>query len=78
MIDNVKTLNESYPRVNNAETPAGLYIELKDYNSILKKRGLNTADMMNEVLTKNGLGTVADATASQIPIIVQSFDFEAL
>ena len=78
VIDNVKMLNQDAPRVNNADTPAGLYIELKDYSSILKKRGLNTAEMMNEVLTKNGLSTIAEATASQIPIVVQSFDFEAL
>ena len=71
-------LNQVSPRVNNADTPVGLWIELKAYNSILKKRGLNTAEMTNEVLTKNGLSTIAEATASQIPIVVQSFDFEAL
>ena len=78
VIDNIKMLNQVSPRVNNADTPVGLWIELKAYNSILKKRGLNTAEMTNEVLTKNGLSTIAEATASQIPIVVQSFDFEAL
>lgn len=35
------------------------------------------AEMLHNVLVENGMSTVADATAS-LPIIVQSFEFNAL
>lgn len=35
------------------------------------------AEMLHEVLAKNGMSTIADATAS-LPIIVESFELNAL
>ena len=55
----MRQVSADSPRKNNSYTNVGLYIELKDYNSY-KSKGIDTADMMNDVLTENGIGTIAD------------------
>ena len=69
-------MTEDMPRTENVATTVGLYIELKDYNKYLAK-GIDMASMLDEVLREYDLGTIADCE-STMPIIIQSFDFEAL
>jgi len=38
----------------------GLYIELKDWSWNKLYSGYNTADIMQQILAKNGLGTVEE------------------
>jgi hypothetical protein len=70
-------LNEEYPRTNNSERKVGLSIELKEWQWYLDREGWNTADMIQEVLVKNGLDTI-DGCKDDIPIVIQSFEDEAL
>lgn len=77
VIDNILELEADRPRVTNAETQVGLYIELKDYVSTLADRDFDMAKALHDLLELNGIGNVEDASA-KLPIIVQSFDFAAL
>lgn len=77
VIENVRILNENAPRTVNSERKAGLYIELKDYKDQLADTGYDLAELAFGILSKHGLGTIADCE-SDIPIIIQSFEFEAL
>ena len=76
VINNVNLLVTDAPRTENTGTTVGLYIELKDFNSYLSK-GIDMAELMNDILVANSLGTISDCQDT-MPIIVQSFDFEAL
>jgi len=78
VIDNVRRLTIDHPRNTNSDTPVGLYIELKNYQQNMDFIGLNMADLLNEVLRSNGLGTKADCLATKMPIIIQSFELPAL
>ena len=69
--------NEDAPRLVNTETTVGLYIELKDYNTYLADKGWDLAQMLYDVLSANGLGTIADCE-NTMPIIIQSFDAEGI
>ena len=69
--------NEDAPRIVNTETTVGLYIELKDYNTYLADKGWDLAQMLFDVLSANGLGTIADSE-NTMPIIIQSFDAEGI
>ena len=73
LIETVKMLNEDEP----SATRPGLYIELKDYNNYLSEKGWDLAQMLFSTLDNNGLSNIADSK-DVIPIIIQSFDFEAL
>ena len=76
LIENVIMLNEDAPRTQNKDTKPGLYIELKDYDDYLTK-GWDTAEMLFDVLDHYGLSNWEDAS-KKIPIIIQSFDANAL
>lgn len=77
LIENVMMMIEDGPRKVNKGTPAGLYIELKDYDDKLAK-GNDVAEMLFEVLKAHGISNIADATAYPMPIIIQSFDKNGL
>ena len=77
LIQTVKMLNEDEPRIVNTATTPGLYIELKDYNNYLSEKGWDLAQMLFSTLSNNGLGNISDSKDT-MPIIIQSFDFEAL
>ena len=70
-------LSEEYPRTLNAERRIGLYIELKDWQWNLDYGGNNSADLLHELLAKNGLDTI-ESCSDDIPIVIQSFEIEAL
>lgn len=73
----IRYLNTSYPRTKNTERKIGLYIEIKDWQWNIDWVGHNTADVLYEQLKKNGLDTI-EGCRDDIPIIVQSFELEAL
>lgn len=79
VIEWTQMLNKDYPRRLNSdnEYPVGLYIELKDYTDTLNYLGVDMAEEMDKILSHYGIGTVADCT-HKMPIIVQSFDEDAL
>jgi len=77
VIDNIRRIDSEASRNNNKNTRLGLYIELKNYHQNLNFTGLDMADLLNQLLTENGLNTV-DACSSSMPIIVQSFELPAL
>ena len=59
VINNVNLLVTDAPRTENTGTTVGLYIELKDFNSYLSK-GIDMAELMNDILVANSLGTISD------------------
>ena len=75
-IEKLFFLNEMYPRLDKLH-PVGLYIELKDYTFYKQQYGLDTAMMLHEVLSKYDLETI-EKCSFRIPIIVQSFELDAL
>ena len=77
VIDLIHTLNTEFPRTKNAERKIGLYIELKDWQWNMDWIGYNTADVFWDLLKKNNLETIEKARLD-IPIVVQSFELEAL
>ena len=72
-------LNKDFPRAigKDRKYPVGLYIELKDYTNNLNYLGIDMVEEMNALLAHYGISTVADST-NKMPIIVQSFEVEAL
>ena len=77
VIKHVRALNKDSPRTVNAETKVGLYIELKDYQDQIDELGQDIAELTFAMLSKYGLGTVADCE-NDVPIIIQSFELDAL
>ena len=83
VIDLARALNESQGRNELAERLGfkwglvGLYIELKSVEQIQQELAFDMPYALHETLTANDLGSVTHCT-NQIPIIVQSFDFNAL
>ena len=77
MVDLIHLLNEEFPRTKNAERKIGLYIEVKDWQWNIDYTGDNQADMLHELLVKNELDTI-DNCKDDIPIVIQSFELEAL
>ena len=48
-----------------------MYIELKDYNDYLEKYNINQADLLYEILSKNGIGDLpADGSDPEIGVII--------
>ena len=70
-------MNKDVPRVQNAGTKVGLYIEIKQYAYYQKEMGVDMAEKLFEVLDQNKLAQVTDCE-STIPIIIQSFEEDAL
>ena len=56
---------------------AGLYIEIKQYQYYKDELNIDMAEALFDALDKNGLGQIADCE-STIPIIIQSFEEDAL
>ena len=77
VIDLIRMLNAEFPRVLNAERKIGLYIEIKDWQWNMDWVGYNTADIFHDLLVENNLDTI-EACKDDIPIVVQSFELEAL
>jgi len=77
LIENVIMLEQDAPRKINSGTKVGLYIELKNYDEKVKTRGIDEAEMLFELLQHYNLSTIADSKDT-IPIIIQSFDKNAL
>ena len=71
-------LNADSPR-NSAYPSVGLYIELKNFDDYLIRYGFNQADLLFDILSTNGLGSLPeDGSDLEIPIIIQSFEFTAV
>ena len=64
-------------RVSNADTKVGLYIEMKRYKYYKDELNVDMAELLFDALDQNGLGQIADCE-SKIPIIIQSFEEDAL
>jgi len=79
LIEWITMLNKDYPREIGKDNkyPVGLYIELKDYAVNLNYTGIDMAEQMNAILTRYGLGTVADCT-DKMPIVVECFEAAGL
>ena len=76
IIDQLTQLNEA-KRISNAEVRAGLYIEIKQYQYYKDELNIDMAEELYDALNKNGLGQIS-ACESTIPIIIQSFEEDAL
>ena len=74
-IENLLMLNKNFPR--DKEYPTGLYIETKDYNFYLDNYGVDVVEKLHELLAEYGLTSVA-TSENKLPIIIQSFEKEAL
>jgi len=70
-------MNRDVPRVQNVDTKVGLYIEIKQYAYYQDEMGVDMAEKLFELLDQNGLAQIADCE-STIPIIIQSFEEDAL
>ena len=69
VIDLVRTLNEEFPRVNNAERRVGLYVEIKKAHWYARWTGQDPAATIYQVLKENGLDTI-DGSKNDIPIVI--------
>lgn len=54
-----------------------MYIEIKDWKWNMEFAGYNTADLLYEHLVKNGLDRIENSK-DDIPIVIQSFELDAL
>lgn len=70
-------LNADFGRKINSETPVGLYIEIKDYSFYLE-RGFDPAEMLYNSLKEFNLHNIDAVTASNFPMIIQSFEEDSL
>lgn len=67
-------LNSESPR----DHPIGLYIENKEVDFYLDNYGIDVVQMTYDTLAKYNIETVEKATAAGLPIIMQSFETNAL
>jgi glycerophosphoryl diester phosphodiesterase len=74
-IENLLMLNEQFPR--GKEYPTGLYIETKMYNYYLDNFGIDTVEMLHDLLKEYGLHNI-ESGQNKLPIIIQCFEKEAL
>lgn len=79
VIKHMQFLSATYDRSRvGAETLPGLYIELKQPQWYLETYNMDIAQAIFDVLQKYGLSDIAGATEQGIPIIIQSFNEDAL
>jgi glycerophosphoryl diester phosphodiesterase len=73
-------LKSDYQRLTNRNdtTVPGLYIEMKEPQWYMDNYGFDIVQMTYDQLAKWNLETIEKSTANGIPIIIQSFDPEAL
>jgi len=75
-IESLILLNSQFPR-NDLDFPVGLYIEPKEYTLYKIFYGVDMLDMLHESLAKYDLETIEKCT-NKVPIIIQSFEIDAL
>ena len=77
VVDLIRLLNKEFPRTVNAERKVGIYVEIKDWQWNFEYAGHNQADMVYDLLVKNGLDTI-EKSKEDIPVVIQSFELPAL
>ena len=68
-------LNKNFPREDGRLV--GLYIETKQFGFYLENYGVNIAEELFKILKKFDIETI-DKSAKKLPIIIQSFEKDAL
>jgi len=70
ILDYVVGLKSKTPRTINADTPVGLYIEIKEYDYYLDTYGIDMAVNLYNALDKYDLSSIEGSTNAGIPIII--------
>lgn len=81
-IDLIRILNKEFPRTSN-KRKIGFYIEIKDWQWTQDYSGQNVADLLSQQLYRNGLGDLecpaeGESAYADIPVVIQSYELEAL
>jgi len=74
----MKFLKSNYKRKVGVTTTPGLYIELKEPQWYLDEYDVDIVQAVYDGLAEHGLETIQKATDAGIPIIIQSFNADAL